>query len=112
MRAGTQLLTGLALTGLLAAATPSLAGERDHDEARELRERGDIVPLEQILQAAAGQRAGRVVEVELELEFDLQGASGGKTYVYEVEVLDAGGEVWELKYDARTGALLDEKKER
>jgi len=112
MPAGTQLLIGLALTGLLAAATPSLASERDHDEARELRERGDIVPLEQILQAAAGQRAGRVVEVELELEFDLQSASGGKAYVYEVEVLDAGGEVWELKYDARTGALLDEKKER
>lgn len=109
MRASARLATGLALAALLTAAPPS-AGERDHDDARALRERGEIVPLERILAAVAAQRPGRVVEVELELEFDLQG--GGKAYVYEVEVLDAGGEVWELKYDARTGALLDQKRER
>jgi uncharacterized membrane protein YkoI len=109
MRAHAQLATGLALAALLAATPPS-AGERDHDDARALRERGEIVPLEQILAAVAEQRPGRVVEVELELEFDLQGS--GKAYVYEVEVLDAGGEVWELKYDARTGTLLKQKKER
>jgi uncharacterized membrane protein YkoI len=106
-----QRMSGLALAVLLAAAAASPAGGRDHDDARALRDRGEIVPLEQILEAAARQRPGRVVEVELELELALE-RGGGTAYVYELEVLDAGGEVWELKYDARTGALIDQKKER
>lgn len=110
MQAGTCRVTGLVLAALLSTTVVAFAGERDHDEARALRDRGEIVPLEQILQAAAAQRPGRVVEVEFELEFDL--VQGGKTYVYEVELLDAGGEVWELKYDARTGVLLQEERER
>jgi len=110
MQADTRRVKGLVLAALLSTAVVAFAGERDHDEARALRDRGEIVPLEQILQAAAAQRPGRVVEVEFELEFDL--VQGGKTYVYEVELLDAGGEVWELKYDARTGVLLQEERER
>lgn len=110
MQAGTGWVAGLTLAILLSTAVVAFAAERDHDEARALRDRGEIVPLEQILEAAAARRPGRVVEVEFELEFDL--LRGGKAYVYEVELLDAGGEVWELKYDARTGAFLDEERER
>ena len=90
--------------GLLCALGVAVADRRDHDDARALREQGAIVPLEEVLRAATAQHPGRVVEVELERK--------GGAYVYEVEVLDAGGEVWELKYDARTGALLKQKKER
>ena len=56
------------------------------------------------MRAATAQHPGRVVEVELERK--------GAAHVYEIEILDAGGEVWELKYDARTGALLGEETER
>lgn len=107
MQAGAQRIGGMVLAALSATATTSFAGKHDHEAARALRERGEIVPLEQILQAAAGHRPGRVVEVEFEPD-----EHGGGAHVYEVEVLDARGEVWELKYDARTGALLKQKKER
>ena len=95
------LLVGL---GLLCATGVALADRRDHDDARALREQGAIVPLEEVLRAATAQHPGRVVEVELERK--------GEAYVYEIELLDAAGEVWELKYDARTGVLLGEESER
>lgn len=105
MTTSRRTLTGVAAGALLlSAALATFAGERDHDDARGLREQGEIVPLEQILQAASAQRPGRVVEVDLERKDD--------TYVYEIEILDAGGEVWELKYDARKGTLLKEEAER
>jgi uncharacterized membrane protein YkoI len=100
------LVTGLSGTG---------SGQREHDaeqdehEVREhatvrsLAEPGDILSLEQILQNARQQHAGRALETELE-----EGRDG---MVYEVEILDANGEVWEMKFDARTGELLEEEQE-
>ncbi len=90
--------------GLLCAVSTAGADRRDHDDARALREQGAIVPLEEILRAATAQHPGRVVEVELDRR--------GEAYVYEIELLDAAGEVWELRYDAGTGALLKEETER
>jgi uncharacterized membrane protein YkoI len=90
--------------GLLCALSAAVADRRDHDDARALREQGAIVPLEEILRAATAQHPGRVVEVELDRK--------GGAYVYEIELLGAAGDVWELKYDARTGALLQEEAER
>jgi uncharacterized membrane protein YkoI len=43
------------------------------------------------------------------LETELEESGGGM--VYEVEILDANGEVWEMKFDARSGALLGEEQE-
>ena len=94
----------LAATVLLFAAGASARDARDHEDARMLREAGAIVPLEQIVRAATAHRPGRVVEVELERH---DGA-----YTYEIEMLGVAGDVWELKYDARTGALLREEAER
>ena len=94
----------LLAASLFFAVNGALADRRDHDDALQLREQGAIVPLEDIVRAATAQRPGRVVEVELERK--------GAAHVYEIEILDAGGEVWELKYDARTGALLGEETER
>jgi uncharacterized membrane protein YkoI len=100
-------LTGRGLPVIAAAlwaAGATLAGGRDHDDARALREQGAVVPLEQILRAANAHRPGRVVDVELERK--------NHRYVYEIELLDASGEVWELKFDARTGAMLQAEPER
>ena len=75
----------------------------EHEAARDMAEQGDILALEQILQAARQQHAGRVLEIELEER------SG--ELVYEVEILDASGEVFEMNFDARSGALLGEEQE-
>jgi uncharacterized membrane protein YkoI len=99
--------TGLLVTGL--SGTGSEHSEHDEHEAREnrvvrsLAEPGDILSLEQILQNARQLHAGRALETELE--------EGDDGMVYEVEILDANGEVWEMKFDARSGELLEEEQE-
>jgi uncharacterized membrane protein YkoI len=83
----------------LAAGVPlaGMAGE-DHAVARRLREAGEIRSLEDISARARAAKAGEILETELER------AEG--RYVYEMEILDAQGQVWELKLDAKTGELL------
>ena len=88
---------------LLACAVPGFAGE-DQDSARKLREAGDILPLEQILDKAKRNHPGRVVDTELEKK------SG--RYVYAVKIVDEKGGGQELKYDAGRGELLKEKMEK
>jgi uncharacterized membrane protein YkoI len=98
-----KLLTMLVAVTLLAGAGAAFAFE-DHDEAKKLKDAGTILPLEQVLVQARRDRPGRVVETELEKK--------DKRYVYEIKIVDEQGVVHELKYDAESGRLLKEKKER
>lgn len=75
----------------------------EHEHARNLQQRGDILPLETILASARQHHDGRV------LETGLQRDDGG--YVYEVELLDARGQVWDMSLDARTGELIKQQRE-
>jgi len=75
----------------------------DQEQARSLRQSGDILSLEQILQRAGKLRGGRVLDTELERE-------DGR-YIYEVELVDDRGQVWELKFDGRSGEMLREERE-
>lgn len=70
----------------------------DFMEARRLMEAGSILPLETVFESLRDQRAGRILEVELEREHG--------QYVYEIELLDRFGQVRELRIDAVTGDLL------
>lgn len=81
------------------AASPSA----DHEAAYELAREGRILPLEQVLEQQRRDRPGRVLEVELEHE-------DGRM-VYELELLDTSGRVWELHYDAVSGRLLGSEAE-
>ncbi len=76
-------------------------GMPEHDAVRAIRQRGDILSLDRILQEARGQHAGHVLESELKHK-------DGR-YVYEVELVDDQGRVREMKFDARTGEVLKEK---
>jgi uncharacterized membrane protein YkoI len=87
-----------------AAVTMQYAfADEDHMAARKLRESGKILSLENIAERARNHKAGEVLETELELKHG--------HYVYEVEILDAGGNVWELKLDAGTGDLITMKRD-
>ncbi len=92
-----QYTLALLLWGL--AAGPSA----DHEAAYELAREGRIMPLEQILEQQRRDRPGRILEVELERE-------DGRL-VYELELLDADGRVWEIYYDAVSGRLLETEAE-
>ena len=75
----------------------------EHDAVRAIKQRGDILSLDRILQEAREQHAGHVLESELKHK-------DGR-YVYEVELVDDQGWVREMKFDARTGEVLREKPE-
>lgn len=75
----------------------------EHEQVRLLQQQGDILSLEQILERARSHRQGRVLEAELKRKRD--------RYIYEVELVDDGGEVWEMKLDAISGELLKQERE-
>lgn len=66
--------------------------------ARKLSASGQILPLETIHTKAKSIKAGKILETELESKKGI--------YIYEVELLDNQGTVWEIKLDAKTGALI------
>lgn len=92
------------LLAALSLASAGAAADVDHETARQLREQGEIVPLESILERVRSRYAGgTLLEVELERE---KGA-----LVYEVELLDASGRVREMLLDARTGEFIGSESE-
>jgi uncharacterized membrane protein YkoI len=88
-----MLVAGVLLSGL----RPAWADE-DHELARKLRDAGTILALEDIVRQARAAKPGELLESELEQK---QGR-----YIYEIEILDKAGQVWELKMDAANGRLI------
>lgn len=70
----------------------------DFELAQGAVERGEILPLADILRRLEGEHPGQVVEVELEYSRGLR--------VYEVELITAQGRLIEVDMDAATGAIL------
>ena len=88
----------IALPVLLLVACSALVAS-DHMASRQLVKEGAILPLETILERVNEQRPGKVLEVEQEFE-------KGR-YIYEIELLDQDGVVWEMEIDAVTGETLE-----
>jgi uncharacterized membrane protein YkoI len=83
----------------LTMTTQPVRSEESLATARKLSESGQILSLEKIIESAKAIKAGDFLEIELERKRDL--------YVYEVEMLDSDGQVWELKFNAKTGELIE-----
>jgi uncharacterized membrane protein YkoI len=86
----------------LVISTLSLADE-DYEAARRLTESGVILPLEDLMPIIQAQQPGRILEIELERK-------RGR-FLYEIEILDEQGAVWEFKVDAATGEILERELE-
>jgi hypothetical protein len=89
------LLLSVAASGWLMSSAGS--GESPAS-AGQLSAKGQILSLEKISRLAKSYKPGEILEVELEKKHG--------RYVYEVEILDARSQVWELKLDAKSGQLL------
>jgi len=90
-------LTAIAAAAAFYGGLPVAGAADDHDEAHELRARGDVVPLAVII--GRPELAGlRVLEAEFEHE-------DGRL-IYELEVLDPSGMVSKRYFDAATGEPL------
>ena len=83
---------------LLMSGTFMAQADDDHDKAKRLKDAGEIVALEVILQNAREIQQGKILEAELE-------SKKGKL-IYEIELLTQEGTVIELLFDAKTGAHL------
>jgi uncharacterized membrane protein YkoI len=93
----------LLLLPVLLGISFSSSADDDHQRARELVQSGAILPLEKVLKDRLNNGHWRLLEAELEEE-------DGRL-IYEIELLDEQGRVWELEYDARTGHLLEQEGE-
>ena len=83
------------------AGVPASADGLSAERVRALVERGEILPLEEILKRNQASLVGRIIEIEVEQK---RGA-----YLYEIKVLRPDGRYREIKIDARTGALVREE---
>jgi uncharacterized membrane protein YkoI len=75
--------------------------DRDDDQERvwEARRKGDILPLETILDRALTTVPGEVLEIDLDDDKD--------GLVYEIKILTRRGLVLELDIDAHSGKILE-----
>jgi len=87
----------LAAALVLAAPLPAFADD-DHERALAAVERGDALPLDEVLAQITLREGERLIDVELERD-------DGR-WVYELELIDTRGRVRELELDALTAEEL------
>jgi cytochrome b len=94
---------GLAMVavGMLGGGHEVMADPREPNLQTNLK---DLVPLEQLIIKAESMHAGRLLEAELKT---IDGRE-----IYEIEILDDGGKVWETYYDAHSGELINHEEEK
>lgn len=88
----------LAPLAFVVCAVPAMAGLDDYRDARDALERGEVMPLGQILAVVEAEIDARVIEVEFEQE--------AGQYVYEFELITPDGRLTEVRADAVTGQIL------
>lgn len=101
VRARRRILPALLACVLAAAATPCGASD-DHELARRALERGEVLPLRDVLDQVERDYRGRVLKIEFERE-------DGR-FVYEIRLLQDDGRLVKLEVDATTGEVLKMKR--
>ncbi len=109
-----HLLTLMSTVMMLAlfASWPgvSIALGHERDENREITdgdralgalERGEVLPLAQVMSQLEGRIHGEISRIELEKEDGI--------WVYEFKVISPQGRMIEVHVDAKTGKLVDKK---
>lgn len=100
-------LAGLCAAAALLAAPAAQAGgrrDRDHDRAREALERGEALPLTEVLARVRAELGGEVVGV------DFERGRGGR-WIYEFKVIGPAGRLEEVHVDAATARVLRRRAE-
>lgn len=97
-RALLLLLLGSAMACAVALA-PLAHADDDDKRIRRLQRSGEVLSLDQIFNRARAVKQGRILDADLDED-------DGRL-VYEIELLDASGRVWEMKLDAKTGRLIE-----
>ena len=80
-----------------------LQADPPHQETNIKENMTDLIPLETLIMQAEASHPGRLIEAELK-------SVAGRD-IYEIEILDDTGKVWEIYYDAHSGAPIDHDEE-
>ena len=98
MRRRILIFLGLSAAAILPAAPSWADRDHDHDQARRAVERGEALPLTDILARVRSQLGGEVVGVSFKSRRD--------RWVYEFKVIGSGGELTEVYVDAASAEIL------
>lgn len=101
-RAALPALAVALLAALLAAPDARAGDSRDHERARAAVQAGEVLPLPVLMERLQRTHPGQVLELELERE-------DGR-WVYEIKLLQAGGQLLKLEVDAATGQVLQARR--
>ena len=93
----------IVLLSALAPLDAQASGDVSASEVRRLEATGQILPLQAILSKARETKTGRVIDIELENKNGL--------WIYELELIEDSGRVWEMKINASNGALIKLKED-
>lgn len=88
------------MLALVLALPPALA-DTEQDRARAAVQAGKMLPLKTVLERLEREHPGQVLEVELEQD-------DGR-WIYEIKLLQPGGNLVTLELDAASGAVLQRK---
>lgn len=91
------LALGLA-AGVFAPWSAQAGGAREQDEARRAVERGEALPLAELLGRVRAELGGELVGVSFERKHG--------RWVYEFKVVGQGGQIEEVYVDAATAEIL------
>lgn len=94
------LLAGVLLMSLALAQETWQDDAHPYDKARRAVERGDALPITEVIQRLRSEVQGEIMTVEYEFEF--------QHWVYEFKVLDPQGRLKRVHIDAGTGEMIDE----
>ncbi len=81
------------------AASPAIADRNEHDSARRAVERGEALPLVDILAKVRPDLGGEIVGVSFKRKQD--------HWLYEFKVVEPGGRLVEVYVDAASGRVLE-----
>lgn len=85
---------------VLALNTPVSHADDDVQEMAAIASQFGFITLEQASEKALAAKPGVIKEAELDKR------NFGKGWDYEFEIVDADGREWEVKIDAKTGAVV------
>ena len=93
----------LLVMGVLGWSNGVMADSNEPREVNLQKNMKELVPLESLIDKAESQHTGRLIEAELKY-------IDGKD-IYEIEILDETGKVWESFYDAHSGEPIKHEEE-
>jgi len=86
---------------VILVSTQNSFADTDYVQAKNLLDTGSILTLTKVVKKIIVKHPGYIVEAELKTKNNI--------FIFEIDILDSKGQVWELKVDAKTAEVLEKK---